>query len=83
MRRLQASLPVARARVRVRMRVRGKVRDTEACDPTLTLGNPNQASLPPSVPLLSIGRCLNNHHEPLLAIKPSHGQMSRALYGSK
>ena len=46
-------------------------------------GNPNQASLPPSVPLLSIGRCLNNHHEPLLAIKPSHGQMSRALYGSK
>jgi len=35
------------------------------------------------VPLLSIGRCLNNHHEPLLAIKPSHGQMSRALYGSK
>ena len=36
-RRLQASLPVARARVRVRMRVRGKVRDTEACDPALTL----------------------------------------------
>ena len=45
--------------------------------------NPNQASLPPSVPLLSIGRCLHNHHEPLLTRKPSHGYNSRALYGSK
>ena len=35
------------------------------------------------MPLLSIGRCLNNHHEPLLTSKPSHGYNSRALYGSK
>ena len=37
-RRLQASLPVVRARVRVKVKVRGKVRDREPYNPiTLTL----------------------------------------------
>jgi hypothetical protein len=42
-----------------------------------------QESLPPSLPLLSIGRCLHNHDEPLLQAKAARGRNDRGLYSSK
>ena len=42
-----------------------------------------QASLPAWLPLLSIGRCLHNHDEPSLRIKPCRGANSQQLYSSK